>query len=179
MAIAAFFLILILGVVTQSAYAVQHTVGDSSGWTNFGDYTTWAANKTFNVGDTLLFNYGGSHGVDVVSKSDYDNCATSNAINSYSDGATVISLTQSGPMYFVCPSFGHCNTGMKLAINVVSQASNSPTTTVPSGGSNSSPPATTTQSSKPTKDGGSTNSANTVMVVGFSLMLTPLFVFLC
>ncbi|KAD0079195.1 hypothetical protein E3N88_44813 [Mikania micrantha] len=126
-----------------------------------------------------VFNYGGSHGVDVVSKSDYDNCATSNAINSYSDGATVISLTQSGPMYFVCPSFGHCNTGMKLAINVVSQASNSPTTTVPSGGSNSSPPATTTQSSKPTKDGGSTNSANTVMVVGFSLMLTPLFVFLC
>ncbi|KAI3741713.1 hypothetical protein L1987_59387 [Smallanthus sonchifolius] len=180
MAIAALFLVLILGAATQSTYAVQHTVGDSSGWTNFGDYTTWAAGKTFNVGDTLLFSYGSSHSVDVVSKSDYDNCATGNAIDSYTGGSTTVKLAQPGPMYFVCPSFGHCSTGMKLAINVVSQSSNSPATTTPSYGSNSSPPSTTSPStpiSKPTKDAGSANIANMV-VVGFSLILAPLFMFM-
>lgn len=53
MAFATLFLVLILGVATRSAYAVQHIVGDDNGWTNFGDYTTWATGKTFNVGDTL------------------------------------------------------------------------------------------------------------------------------
>lgn len=53
MAIAAFFLVTILGIAAQSVYAVQHIVGDSNGWTNFGDYTTWATSNTFNVGDTL------------------------------------------------------------------------------------------------------------------------------
>ncbi|KAM0071814.1 putative Phytocyanin domain, cupredoxin [Helianthus debilis subsp. tardiflorus] len=184
MAIAAYFLILILGVAARSAYAVQHIVGDSNGWTNFGDYTTWAASKTFNVGDTLLFNYGSSHGVDVVSKSDYDNCATGNAIDSYTSGPTTVKLTQPGPMYFACPSFGHCSTGMKLAINVVSQSSNTPTTTTPSDGSNSSPPSTTDPStpstSNPTKDAGSSSAdrAN-MMVVGFSMILAPLVVLMC
>ncbi|KAI7756841.1 hypothetical protein M8C21_025026 [Ambrosia artemisiifolia] len=186
MALLVSYLILILGVVTRSAYAVQHIVGDSNGWTNFGDYTTWAASKTFNVGDTLLFNYGSSHGVDVVSKSDYDNCATGNAIESYSSGPTTVKLTQPGPMYFACPSFGHCSTGMKLAINVVSQSSNTPTTTTttttPSDGSNSSPPSTTGPStpsaSKPTKDAGSATSANMVLI-GLSLVLATLFVFMC
>ncbi|KAI3800866.1 hypothetical protein L1987_28965 [Smallanthus sonchifolius] len=165
------------GVATQSAYAVQHSVGDSNGWTNFGDYTTWAAGKTFNVGDTLLFSYGSSHSVDVVSKSDYDNCATGNAIDSYTGGTTTVKLAKPGPMYFVCPSFGHCSTGMKLTINVVSQNSDSPATTTPS----DVPPSTTSPStpiSKPTKDAGSANSAN-MMVVGFSLILAPLFVFMC
>ncbi|GJY63733.1 ribonuclease H-like domain-containing protein [Tanacetum coccineum] len=157
-------------------YAVQHVVGDSGGWTTFGDYTTWASTKTFNVGDTLLFNYGSSHGVDVVSKSDYDNCVTSNALDSYSGGTTTVSLTQAGPMYFACPSFGHCSSGMKLAINVVSAGSNSPANTpTPSGttptpsddGSNISPPTTTTPSttpsSRPTTNGGSPNSRNMVV----------------
>ncbi|XP_076913921.1 mavicyanin-like [Bidens hawaiensis] len=179
MAIATFFLVLILGVATRSAYAVQHIVGDDNGWTNFGDYTTWATGKTFNVGDTLLFNYGGSHGVDVVSKSDYDNCATGNAIDSYTGGTTTVQLKQPGPMYFTCPTFGHCSTGMKLAINVVSTSSDSPGTTTPSDGSNSSPPSTTSPSTPPIKrDAGSTNSAKMV-VAGLSLFLAPLFVFMC
>lgn len=47
------FLVSILAMASPSVFAVQHIVGDSSGWTNFGDYTTWADSKTFNVGDTL------------------------------------------------------------------------------------------------------------------------------
>ncbi|GMI73885.1 hypothetical protein HRI_001057800 [Hibiscus trionum] len=70
LAAALFFLLL----AAPAALAVQYTVGDSAGWTTTGDYQTWVQGKTFRVGDTLLFNYGGSHAVDVVSKSDYDNC---------------------------------------------------------------------------------------------------------
>ncbi|CAI9292412.1 unnamed protein product [Lactuca saligna] len=172
------FLVSILAMASPSVFAVQHIVGDSSGWTNFGDYTTWADSKTFNVGDTLLFNYGGSHGVDIVSKSDYDNCVTSNSISSYSGGTTTINLTQPGPMYFACPSFGHCSSGMKLAINVVSKS-----TTTPTSGDNSSPPSSTTPStpsttSNPTHLAGPPSNANMV-VVGISLILGPLFVFMC
>ncbi|PWA55875.1 cupredoxin [Artemisia annua] len=175
----AVFLISLLAFTARSVYAVQHVVGDSGGWTTFGDYTTWASSKTFNVGDTLVFNYGSSHGVDVVSKSDYDNCVTSNALDSYTGGATTISLKQPGPMYFACPSFGHCSSGMKLAINVVSAGSNTPantptpsgTTPTPSDGSNESPPTTTTPSttpsSRPTTNGGSPNSGN--IVVDFNI----------
>ncbi|KVH89327.1 mavicyanin-like [Cynara cardunculus var. scolymus] len=177
MSMVAYFLISILAIATPATYAVQHIVGDSSGWTNSGDYTTWAASKTFNVGDTLLFNYGSSHGVDSLSKADYDNCATGNAINSYTGGATTIKLTKPGPMFFACPSFGHCSLGMKLAINVVSQ-----TTTTPSSDNNQSPPSSTTPStpatSSPDGEGGSTGGTSMV-VVGLSMILAPMIVFMC
>ncbi|KAL4562937.1 hypothetical protein LXL04_026968 [Taraxacum kok-saghyz] len=179
MTMVVFYIVLILAIASPSVFAVQHIVGDSSGWTNFGDYTTWASSKTFNVGDTLLFNYGGSHAVSVVSKSDYDNCVTSNAINSYSDGTTTINLAQPGPMYFACPSFGHCSSGMKLAINVVSQS-----TTTPTGGDNSSPPSSTNpstpgSSTNPTRNVDGPGSSANMVVVGLSLILAPLFVYMC
>lgn len=53
MAKVSFFLIFALVIAARSVYAVQHIVGDSGGWTTFGDYTTWASSNTFNVGDTL------------------------------------------------------------------------------------------------------------------------------
>ncbi|KAI3681333.1 hypothetical protein L6452_36124 [Arctium lappa] len=183
MPMVAYFLISILAIAAPGTYAVQHIVGDSGGWTNSGDYTTWAASKTFNVGDTLLFNYGSSHGVDSLSKADYDNCDSTNAINSYTGGATTIKLTQPGPMYFACPSFGHCSLGMKMTIKVVTQSTNSPTTTTtPSSGNNLSPPSSTTPStpatSSPTDEAGSTGGTSMV-VVGLSMILAPMVVFMC
>ncbi|KAJ9565557.1 hypothetical protein OSB04_001523 [Centaurea solstitialis] len=181
MPMVAFFVILILSVVASRTYAVQHIVGDGGGWTNSGDYTTWASSKTFNVGDTLLFNYGGSHGVDVLSKADYDNCGTSNAINSYTGGTTTIKLTQAGPMYFACPSFGHCSLGMKMAINVVSKATTSPTTTTPpTSDDNQSPPSSTTPSTPATSSPtGESSGTSMVVVAWLSLILAPMAVFMC
>ncbi|KAE8676795.1 Uclacyanin-2 [Hibiscus syriacus] len=149
MGFAAAFLLLLL-LAAPAAHAVQYTVGDSAGWTNSGDYEGWVQGKAFTVGDTLLFRYGGSHAVDVVSKNDYDNCNSGNALSSHSDGNTVIPLSNPGPMYFICPTIGHCAGGMKLAINVVAAGGNSPSTpsgspttpgTTPSGGSTPSPPS--------------------------------------
>ncbi|KAE8721123.1 Uclacyanin-2 [Hibiscus syriacus] len=169
MGFTAAFLLLLLAA--PAAHAVQYIVGDSVGWTTTGDYEGWVQGKTFTVGDTLLFNYGGSHAVDVVSKSDYDNCNSGNALSSHNDGNTVITLSNSGPMYFICPTIGHCAGGMKLSVNVVAAGGNSPPTpsgspttpgTTPSGGSSTpSPP-----SPRPSR-------APSIMNYGFVLAFWP------
>ncbi|KAM7514546.1 hypothetical protein LguiA_004129 [Lonicera macranthoides] len=113
--------------------ATVYTVGDSAGWALSVDYDTWTGGKTFKVGDSLVFNYGSSHTVDEVSKSDYSSCAVGNSITSDNSGATTISLKTAGTHYFICGVVGHCSGGMKVAVTVTGGSS-----TTPSG---SSPPS--------------------------------------
>ncbi|KAL6981346.1 hypothetical protein U1Q18_022975 [Sarracenia purpurea var. burkii] len=152
MGMAAALLIILIGA--PAAIAVQYTVGDSSGWTQGVDYTTWTAGKTFYPNDTLLFTYGSLHSVDQVSQSDYNGCNTGNAIKSYSTGSTTIPLTTTGSTYYICGTPGHCSNGMKLAITVSAATTTTPsppgtppstTTPSPSG----TPPSTTTPSPPP------------------------------
>ncbi|KAK6130723.1 hypothetical protein DH2020_035540 [Rehmannia glutinosa] len=121
--------------------AAVYTVGDSSGWVMGGDYGTWASDKTFAVGDTLVFNYAPGHTVDEVSANDYKSCTTGNAIASDSSGATSVSLKTAGPHYFICGVPGHCGGGMKLAVTVAAATSGGG---APSSGATTSPPSTTT-----------------------------------
>lgn len=53
MAVSAVATLLFLLVASPVAFAANHVVGGSGGWTQSGDYTTWAAAETFTVGDTL------------------------------------------------------------------------------------------------------------------------------
>ncbi|KAF2315451.1 hypothetical protein GH714_039291 [Hevea brasiliensis] len=181
MATATAFLILLLSV--PAAYATQYVVGDSAGWTNFGsDYSTWASGKTFAVGDSLVFNYDSStHKVAEVPQSDYNSCSASNAIQTYSDGSTTISLSKTGSMYFICPTAGHCSSGMKLSINVVA-ASTTPApssgSTTPAPPSGSTPPSSGTTPTKaspppPAKNGAATifYSMNSFVLLSFLLAL--------
>nr|GMD39061.1 uclacyanin-3-like [Ipomoea batatas] len=141
MAMATFVLLFLL-LASPAAFAKDHVVGGDGGWSQSGDYTTWAGGETFTVGDNLVFNYGGSHGVAEVSKDDYDSCNAANALQSFSDGKTTIKLSKAGPMYFMCPTFGHCQTGMKLEINVKSGSSSTPAGgSPPSSGTAPSPPS--------------------------------------
>ncbi|XVF79744.1 hypothetical protein PTKIN_Ptkin15bG0014200 [Pterospermum kingtungense] len=174
MALAAALLVLLLA--TPAAYAVQYAVGDSSGWTSTGDYSTWVQGKTFTVGDTLLFNYDSSHQVDEVTQSDYNNCNAGNALKSHSDGNTVITLSNTGPMYFICPTIGHCASGMKIAINVVAASGNSPSTpSTPSGSTTPSetPPSTSSTSSPPPppSSSGGPSTMNGGLMLGLSIVL--------
>ncbi|XVF73535.1 hypothetical protein PTKIN_Ptkin12aG0209500 [Pterospermum kingtungense] len=169
MALAAALLVLLLAA--PAAYAVQYTVGDSGGWITTGNYDSWVQGKTFKVGDTLLFNYdSSSHSVDEVSKSDYDNCNSGNALKSYTGGKTVITLSSTGTMYFICPTAGHCSAGMKVAVPVVAASGSTPSTpSTPSGsppsGSTSSPPP------PPPSSSGAATIMSTGLVLGFSLVL--------
>ncbi|TVU14988.1 hypothetical protein EJB05_38486 [Eragrostis curvula] len=134
-------LLAVLLAIVAPASAKDYAVGDSSGWKPGVDYTAWAKGKSFNVGDSLSFQYNAAHSVAEVSEADYKACSASNALGSYKDQSTSIPLTKPGTRYFICGAAGHCAAGMKLAITV---------------SDGSSAPATTTTASPTTR---STNSA--------------------
>ncbi|MCD7445874.1 hypothetical protein HAX54_015599 [Datura stramonium] len=133
--------------------AKVHTVGDSAGWALGVNYGTWASGTTFNVGDSLVFNYPSGHTVDEVSSSDYDSCSTGNSISSDSSGATTIPLKTAGTHYFICNVMGHCTGGMKLSVTVAAAGGGGSggggSTTPPSSGSGSGTTPSTTTTPKP------------------------------
>ncbi|KAJ4950022.1 hypothetical protein NE237_026854 [Protea cynaroides] len=145
--------LLILLLVAPAVYAVEYTVGGSSGWNLGVNYSTWVSGKTFYVGDKLLFNYGSTHAVDIVSSNDYSNCVTSSPLKSYSNGSNTITLNSTGTMYFICPIAFHCAQEMKLAVAVSATSSTPETPTTPSSSkppsSTGTPSTTTTMSPSP------------------------------
>ncbi|XP_024977264.1 blue copper protein-like [Cynara cardunculus var. scolymus] len=98
--------------------AKVYIVGDTAGWALSVDYTTWTGDKTFKVGDSLVFNYDSSHTVDEVSSGDYTTCSVGNSIASYNSGTSTIALNTTGNHYFICGVVGHCSGGMKLTVAV-------------------------------------------------------------
>lgn len=99
------------------------TVGDGLGWVvpPLGEiaYITWAYNKTFIVGDHLVFNFHNkTDDVAVVSKEAYNSCNTSNPMALYNSSPAVIKLTRTGEHYFTSTYDYRCDLGQKLAINV-------------------------------------------------------------
>uniref|UniRef100_A0A6N2KJN7 Phytocyanin domain-containing protein n=1 Tax=Salix viminalis TaxID=40686 RepID=A0A6N2KJN7_SALVM len=65
----------VLGAVSlllRNSEAVDHEVGDSTGWirpSTSSVYSDWATNKTFAIGDTLTFTFTtGAHDVATVSE---------------------------------------------------------------------------------------------------------------
>ncbi|KAF3560311.1 hypothetical protein F2Q69_00010681 [Brassica cretica] len=128
MAATAFLLVV---AIVPAAMAVTYTVGDAQEWSSGVDYTDWVKGKTFRVGDILEFKYGSSHSVDVTTKAGYDNCDSSAATDNHSDGDTKIELKTVGTKYYICPTPGHCISGMKLAVTVVAASSGTPEAPTP------------------------------------------------
>ncbi|KAJ8762488.1 hypothetical protein K2173_007927 [Erythroxylum novogranatense] len=136
--------------------ATVYTVGDTGGWTMGNDYSTWSSGKTFAVGDSLVFNYGGGHTVDEVSGSDYNTCTIGNSITSDQSSPTTITLKTAGTHYYICGVPGHCGSGMKLAVTVAAAGSSTPPSS--SSGTPSSSAGTSTTTSP------STSSSNTTSI---------------
>ncbi|KAL0366380.1 UNVERIFIED_CONTAM: Blue copper protein [Sesamum radiatum] len=155
--------------------AAVYTVGDSSGWAMGGDYGSWTTDKTFAVGDTLVFNYAPGHTVDEVSANDYKTCTTGNSLSSDSSGATSITLKSAGSHYFICGVPGHCSGGMKLAVTVAAAASSGGSTGAsPSAGTTTSPSTTPTTTTSPaTPTGVTTPTAGTLNQPSSSAALSP------
>ncbi|XP_016515757.1 mavicyanin-like [Nicotiana tabacum] len=97
-----------------------YSVGDSAGWTGSNtDYHMWASTKTFQVGDTLVFQYNQQlHNVVRVSLSDFHSCNAGNPIVTYSSGNDSITIVGPGHYYYICGFRGHCQAGQKLDIRV-------------------------------------------------------------
>ncbi|KAA3453897.1 blue copper protein-like [Gossypium australe] len=137
--------LLLVSCMVVPSLAKVYTVGDTSGWTTGVDYSTWTKDKTFKVGDSLVFNYPTSHTVDEVSSSDYSTCTVGNAITTDNSGATTVALKTAGTHYFICGVVGHCANGMKLSVKVESGSSAAPSKSPsksPSSSSSSSPAST-------------------------------------
>ncbi|XP_047336130.1 uclacyanin 1-like [Impatiens glandulifera] len=116
-------LIILAALTVEITSAITYNVGGSTGgWDSTTNLQAWAMSQTFLVGDNLAFQYAPMHDVVEVIKSDYDSCQTTNVIQSYTGGATIVPLSSPGKKYFICGTPGHCTQGMKLQIDTLAAA---------------------------------------------------------
>ncbi|KAJ1435760.1 Phytocyanin domain [Sesbania bispinosa] len=109
---------LLFSFAIATCSATTYIVGDNSGWDISTNLDTWVADKKFNIGDVLLFQYSSANSVDEVTKENFDTCNTSNVLRSYGNGNTTVPLTKAGDRYFVCGNRLYCLGGMKLHVHV-------------------------------------------------------------
>ncbi|GAA0184892.1 hypothetical protein LIER_32180 [Lithospermum erythrorhizon] len=121
--------LVILVVSVQSSSGAVHKVGDASGWTTIGnvDYKKWAATKTFQIGDVIVFKYSPQfHNVMQVTHAEFRACNASSPIATHTTGNDSITITTPGHHFFLCGVPGHCQAGQKVDINVLRSASVTP-----------------------------------------------------
>ncbi|TKY51788.1 Blue copper protein [Spatholobus suberectus] len=109
-------LLFCFAIITCSA--TTYTVGDSSGWDISTNLDTWIADKKFQVGDALVFQYSSGQSVEEVTKENFDTCNTTNFLATYGNGNTTVPLTRAGDRYFVSGNKLYCLGGMKLHVHV-------------------------------------------------------------
>ncbi|XXG65353.1 hypothetical protein AAC387_Pa05g3073 [Persea americana] len=110
----------ILVILPAIAYSTDYIVGDQEGWTIGFDYSEWAKDKQFHVGDTLTFIYTeGNHNVIKGDGKGFANCATSPNSGILTSGQDKITLNTPGNKWYICGVTGHCDYGQKLKITVL------------------------------------------------------------
>ena len=65
-----------------------------------------------------MFYYDTKYSVDEVNETEYNTCNSTHPLKTYTDGNTVITLSDPSELYFICPTPGLCAQGMKLAVKV-------------------------------------------------------------
>ncbi|GJN12495.1 hypothetical protein PR202_ga30777 [Eleusine coracana subsp. coracana] len=115
----------VLVLQAAAAAATTYTVGAPDGlWDMQTNYAEWVAKRTFHPGDKITFTYSAElHDVVEVSKAGYDACSSANNISAFRTGNDVVALTAPGTRYFLCGLTGHCDSGMKIRIDVVAAGS--------------------------------------------------------
>ncbi|PON77802.1 Phytocyanin domain containing protein [Parasponia andersonii] len=114
-----FSIVLISAVSTiPPISATDHIVGANKGWNPGINYTLWANNHTFYVGDLISFRYQkNQYNVFEVNQTGYDNCTTEGAVGNWSSGKDFIPLNKAKRYYFICGN-GQCFSGMKVSVVV-------------------------------------------------------------
>ncbi|XP_074337505.1 early nodulin-like protein 20 [Apium graveolens] len=140
--VAWWFMVAVVVATTEGKEPDLHRVGGKRGWTQNVNYTEWAMNQTFYVGDWLLteivnvaswtpllitsINVCVDFGFDrhiynvlEVNQTSYQQCNDKGFIKNITRGGRdVYNLTEAKQFYFLS-SGGYCFHGMKLAVNVV------------------------------------------------------------
>ncbi|GMN57541.1 hypothetical protein TIFTF001_026650 [Ficus carica] len=141
-----FFLLVLVFValITKQVESAQYDVGGSQGWEATTNFDSWVTDKTFKVGDQLVFKYSALHSVvELANEYAYKNCDISSALDSKSSRNDVVKLNKPGTRYFACGTSGHCDGGMKVKITTVTGSAPSS----PASPSSSSSPSTNNHTS--------------------------------
>ncbi|KAG2705280.1 hypothetical protein I3760_05G044300 [Carya illinoinensis] len=110
-------LCMLLLLHSEMAHAATYTVGGPGGWTF--NVSGWPRGKRFRAGDILVFNYSpAAHNVVAVNKVGYNTCTAPRGSKVYQTGKDRIKLVK-GQNIFICTFTGHCQSGMKIAVNAV------------------------------------------------------------
>ncbi|XAR53122.1 hypothetical protein NMG60_11021535 [Bertholletia excelsa] len=106
---------LLLVLNCEGAQAATYKVGGTAGWSF--NTASWPRGKRFRAGDILVFNYSpAAHNVVAVNKAGYNSCKAPAGAKVYSSGKDQIKLVK-GQNFFICTLPGHCQSGMKIAVN--------------------------------------------------------------
>ncbi|CAH8285645.1 unnamed protein product [Eruca vesicaria subsp. sativa] len=131
------FMVLVFAAVVS---AEDYKVGDDEKWARPSDlefYNTWAAGKTFQVGDELEFDFDAQrHDVAIVTADAYENCEKETPLSIITTSPAKIMLNDTGPIHFICTVADHCRFGQKLTVIVGDEGSGH------SGGAIATPPST-------------------------------------
>ncbi|KAG8382335.1 hypothetical protein BUALT_Bualt05G0066700 [Buddleja alternifolia] len=112
---------IMVAAIAAPVFAIDHIVGDESGWKLGVNYTAWAEGKQFYLGDRLVFKYGqGAHNVHRVNGTTFQQCMVPPAPGPLTSGNDVIPLATPGRKWYICGVGNHCASGMKLVITVAS-----------------------------------------------------------
>lgn len=112
------FLFFFLAAAVTTVSATDHIVGANKGWNPGINYTIWANNQTFYVGDLISFRYQKTqYNVFEVNQTGYGNCTTEGAVGNWSSGKDFIPLNKAKRYYFICGN-GGCFSGMKVSVVV-------------------------------------------------------------
>ncbi|KAB2631703.1 stellacyanin-like [Pyrus ussuriensis x Pyrus communis] len=116
---------LVVILLPTIAMATDFVVGGDSGWTTGVDYPNWAKDKTFHVGDALVFKYSNPpHNVFKVNGTGFKECVkpTANDQAPLTSGNDRIELKTPGNKWYICTAANHCDLGQKLVITVMDAA---------------------------------------------------------
>ncbi|KAL6638008.1 hypothetical protein ACP70R_025580 [Stipagrostis hirtigluma subsp. patula] len=101
------------------ALAVDHVVGGAV-WSIPPDrdlYRAWADNRTFFVGDNLVFRFEmGFYDVVQVSRREYEDCTADDPYADFHDSPAVVPLDVDGVRYYVCTVGNYCALGVKIYV---------------------------------------------------------------
>ncbi|XP_042498457.1 lamin-like protein [Macadamia integrifolia] len=110
----------LLLVMISGVSSVRYIVGKDFGWAVNVNYTTWAQDKHFYLGDWLFFVYDrNTISVLEVNKTAYDQCIESDLIHNWTTGhgRDVTPLNETKRYYFISGK-GFCFSGVKLSVLV-------------------------------------------------------------
>ncbi|KAJ1267184.1 hypothetical protein BS78_07G036800 [Paspalum vaginatum] len=134
-----------VAAVMEATMAATYTVGAPDGlWDMQTDYAEWVKPRTFHPGDKITFTYSPElHDLVEVTRAGYDACSNANNISASRTGNDVVPLTAVGTRYFICGLTGHCDSGMKIRVDVVAAPGPGPAAAAgPTSSSSSAAPST-------------------------------------